>query len=236
MPKLSIEDLRIVYGPIVGTEGLALTLEAGETLALIGANGAGKSSTLKAIMGMATYSRGRITLDGNDIKGLIPSQIVRRGVGYSPEGRRVFPQLSVIDNLRVGGITRAAAELPERIECIYGYFPRLKERERQRAGSLSGGEQQMLAIGRALMSKPSLLMLDEPSLGLAPVIVERIGDILQEVQASEGLAVLLAEQNATWALSLAKRAVILDLGRISMTGDAAQLLDDPNVRKAYLGV
>ena len=236
MPKLSIEDLRVVYGPIVGTEGLALTLEAGETLALIGANGAGKSSTLKAIMGMATYSRGRITLDGNDIKGLIPSQIVRRGVGYSPEGRRVFPQLSVIDNLRVGGITRAAAELPERIERIYGYFPRLKERERQRAGSLSGGEQQMLAIGRALMSKPSLLMLDEPSLGLAPVIVERIGDILQEVQASEGLAVLLAEQNATWALSLAKRAVILDLGRISMTGDAAQLLDDPNVRKAYLGV
>jgi branched-chain amino acid transport system ATP-binding protein len=236
MPKLSIEDLKVVYGPIVGTEGLALTLEAGETLALIGANGAGKSSTLKAIMGMATYSRGRITLDGSDIKGLKASQVVRRGVGYSPEGRRVFPQLSVIDNLRVGGITRAAVELPERIARIYGYFPRLKERERQRAGSLSGGEQQMLAIGRALMSKPSLLMLDEPSLGLAPVIVERIGDILQEVQATEGLAVLLAEQNATWALSLAKRAVILDLGRVSMTGDAAQMLDDPNVRKAYLGV
>ena len=175
-------------------------------------------------------------LDGADLKGLKPSQVVRRGVGYSPEGRRVFPQLSVLDNLRVGGISRAKSELPGRIERIYGYFPRLKERADQRAGSLSGGEQQMLAIGRALMSKPTLLMLDEPSLGLAPVIVERIGEILAEMQASEGLAVLLAEQNATWALSLAKRAVILDVGRIRMTGDAAKLLDDPAVRKAYLGV
>jgi branched-chain amino acid transport system ATP-binding protein len=161
---------------------------------------------------------------------------VRRGIGFSPEGRRVFPQLSVLDNLKVGGITRDAAELPERIERIYGYFPRLKERADQRAGSLSGGEQQMLAIGRALMSKPSLLMLDEPSLGLAPVIVERIGEILAEVQATEGLAVLLAEQNATWALSLAKRGVILDRGRISMIGNAAELLENPDVRKAYLGV
>jgi branched-chain amino acid transport system ATP-binding protein len=162
--------------------------------------------------------------------------VVRRGVGYSPEGRRVFPQLSVIDNLKVGGIARAAHELPGRLDRIYDYFPRLKERTSQRAGALSGGEQQMLAIGRALMSQPSLLMLDEPSLGLAPVIVERIGDILREIQATEGLAVLLAEQNATWALSLARRAVILDVGRIRMTGDAAALLDDPAVRKAYLGV
>jgi len=236
MPKLVIENLKVTYGPIVGTDGVGLTLDAGETVALIGANGAGKSSTLKAILGMATYPQGTIVLDGHDLKGLRPSQVVRRGVGYSPEGRRVFPQLSVLDNLRVGGITRAKSELPGRIERIYGYFPRLKERADQRAGSLSGGEQQMLAIGRALMSKPRLLMLDEPSLGLAPVIVERIGEILAEVQASEGLAVLLAEQNATWALSLAKRAVILDVGRIRMTGDAAKLLDDPAVRKAYLGV
>jgi branched-chain amino acid transport system ATP-binding protein len=236
MLKLSIEDLKVTYGPIVATADLALTLQAGETLALIGANGAGKSSTLKAVMGMATYARGRIMLDGVDLKGLKPSQVVRRGVGYSPEGRRVFPQLSVLDNLKVGGISRSAAEVPERMQRIYGYFPRLKERERQQAGSLSGGEQQMLAIGRALMSKPSLLMLDEPSLGLAPVIVDRIGDILREVQASEGLAVLLAEQNATWALGLANRAVILDVGRTSMTGDAAQLLDHPDVRKAYLGI
>jgi branched-chain amino acid transport system ATP-binding protein len=236
MPKLVIDNLKVTYGPIVGTDGVGLSLDAGETVALIGANGAGKSSTLKAVLGMATYAQGTITLDGRDLKGLKPSQVVRRGVGYSPEGRRVFPQLSVLDNLRVGGFTRDTAELPERIERIYGYFPRLKERAGQRAGSLSGGEQQMLAIGRALMSKPTLLMLDEPSLGLAPVIVERIGDILAEVQASEGLAVLLAEQNATWALSLAKRAVILDVGRIRMTGDAARLLDDPDVRKAYLGV
>jgi branched-chain amino acid transport system ATP-binding protein len=236
MPKLSIEDLRVTYGPIVGTHGVTLTLEAGETLALIGANGAGKSSTLKAVLGMAEYSHGSIVLDGNNLKGLKPSQVVRRGVGYSPEGRRVFSELSVLDNLKVGGISRDPAEVTSRLESIYAYFPRLKERAGQRAGSLSGGEQQMLAIGRALMSKPTLLMLDEPSLGLSPILVERIGDIMREIQAAEGLTVLLAEQNATWALSLAKRAVILDLGRIRMTGDAAQLLDDPDVRKAYLGV
>jgi branched-chain amino acid transport system ATP-binding protein len=236
MPKLSVEGLKVTYGPIIGTDGVSLTVDEGETVALIGSNGAGKSSTLKAILGMVTYSEGRITLDGNDLKGLKPSQAMRRGIGFSPEGRRVFPQLSVLDNLRVGGISRPKEELPGAIERIYGYFPRLKERASQAAGSLSGGEQQMLAIGRALMSKPSLLMLDEPSLGLAPVIVERIGEVLGEIQASEGLAVLLAEQNATWALSLARRAVILDLGRIRMTGAAEALLDDPAVRRAYLGI
>jgi branched-chain amino acid transport system ATP-binding protein len=236
MPKLAIEDLRVTYGPIVGTDGVSLALEPGETVALIGANGAGKSSTLKAVLGMAGYARGRITLDGADLKGLKASEVVRRGVGYSPEGRRVFAQLSVLDNLKVGAIARAPAELPERLALIYGYFPLLEERARQRAGNLSGGEQQMLAIGRALMSRPAVLMLDEPSLGLAPVIVERIGDILRDIQAREGLAVLLAEQNATWALSLASRGVILDRGRVKMTGAAAALLDDPEVRRAYLGV
>jgi len=236
MPKLTVEGLKVTYGPIVGTDGVSFTLDAGETVALIGSNGAGKSSTLKAILGMVTYPQGRITLDGTDLKGLRPSQVMRRGIGYSPEGRRVFPQLSVSDNLQVGGISRSTSELPERMERIYGYFPRLKERAGQRAGSLSGGEQQMLAIGRALMSKPTLLMLDEPSLGLAPVIVERIGEVLAEIQASENLAVLLAEQNATWALSLARRGIILDLGRIRMTGEASALLDDPDVRRAYLGI
>lgn len=236
MPKLSVEGLKVTYGPIVGTDGVSFTVDEGETVALIGSNGAGKSSTLKAVLGMVTYAEGRIALDGVDLKGLRPSQAMRRGIGFSPEGRRVFPQLSVLDNLRVGAISRPKDELPQAIERVYGYFPRLKERATQAAGSLSGGEQQMLAIGRALMSKPSLLMLDEPSLGLAPVIVERIGDVLAEIQASEGLAVLLAEQNATWALSLARRAVILDLGRIRMTGDAATLLDDPDVRRAYLGL
>jgi branched-chain amino acid transport system ATP-binding protein len=235
MSKLSIEGLKVTYGPIVGTENIGFAIEPGETVALIGSNGAGKSSTLKAILGMVTYE-GRILLDGKDLKGLKPSQVMRLGIGYSPEGRRVFPQLSVLDNLRVGGITRPEAELPQRIERIYSYFPRLKERQGQAAGSLSGGEQQMLAIGRALMSKPTLIMLDEPSLGLAPVIVERIGEVLAEIQNTEGLAVILAEQNATWALSLAKRAVILDLGGIRMTGDAEKLLDDPEVRRAYLGI
>jgi branched-chain amino acid transport system ATP-binding protein len=236
MPKLAIEDLRVTYGPIVGTDGVSLALEPGETVALIGANGAGKSSTLKAVLGMASYARGRITLDGADLKGLKASEVVRRGVGYSPEGRRVFAQLSVLDNLKVGAISRARGELPDRLARVYGYFPLLEERTRQRAGNLSGGEQQMLAIGRALMSRPAVLMLDEPSLGLAPVIVERIGDILRDIQAREGLAVLLAEQNATWALSLASRAVILDRGKVKMTGAAAALLDDPEVRRAYLGV
>jgi branched-chain amino acid transport system ATP-binding protein len=235
MPKLRIDDLKVTYGPIVGTNGVALSLEPGETVTLIGANGAGKSSTLKAVLGMARYE-GRITLDGADLAGLKTSDVVRRGVGYAPEGRRVFPQLSVIDNLKAGALSRPAAEVPERLARIYRYFPRLKERASQRAGSLSGGEQQMLAIGRALMSKPSLLMLDEPSLGLAPVIVERIGEILQEISATEGIAVLLAEQNAAWALSLATRAVILDVGRVRMTGDAARLRNDPAVRRAYLGV
>jgi branched-chain amino acid transport system ATP-binding protein len=236
MPKLVIEGLRVTYGPIVGTDGVALALEAGETVALVGSNGAGKSSTLKAVLGMARYEAGAITLDGNDLKGLKPFEVVRRGVGFSPEGRRVFPQLSVLDNLKVGGITRARTEGPERLARIFGYFPRLQERANQRAGNLSGGEQQMLAIGRALMSRPAVLMLDEPSLGLAPVIVERIGEILREIQASEGIAVLLAEQNASWALSLAHRAVILDRGKVSMTGDAAALREDPAVRKAYLGI
>src|SRR5215472_6796516 len=235
MPKLAIDDLRVTYGPIVGTDGVSLALEPGETVALIGANGAGKSSTLKAVLGMASYTRGRITLDGTDLRGLKASEVVRRGVGYSPEGRRVFAQLSVLDNLKVGAIARAPAE-PDRLARVYGYFPLLEERARQRAGNLSGGEQQMLAIGRALMSRPAVLMLDEPSLGLAPVIVERIGDILRDIQTREGLAVLLAEQNATWALSLASRGVILDRGRVKMTGEAAALLDDPEVRRAYLGV
>ena len=235
MPKLSVESLKVTYGPIVGTEGVSFAIEPGETVALIGSNGAGKSSTLKAILGMVTYE-GRIAFGEQALKGLKPSQAMRLGIGFSPEGRRVFPQLSVLDNLRVGGISRPEIELPERIERIYGYFPRLKERRGQAAGSLSGGEQQMLAIGRALMSNPSLIMLDEPSLGLAPVIVERIGEVLGEIQKTEGLSVLLAEQNATWALSLARRAVILDLGRIRMTGEAEKLLDDPAVRRAYLGV
>jgi len=236
MPLLAIDKLEVRYGPIYGTHEVSLTLEPGETVALVGSNGAGKSSTLKAIMGIAPVARGAITLDGKSLLGLRPSDIVRQGIGYSPEGRRVFPYLSVRDNLEVGGFVTEKASVAQRMEQVFGYFPRLRERATQRAGSLSGGEQQMLAIGRALMSRPRIFLLDEPSLGLAPVIVERIGEIIEEIQRTEKLAVLLAEQNAVWALAIARRAAILELGRVVAEGSAESLRADPQVQRAYLGI
>jgi branched-chain amino acid transport system ATP-binding protein len=236
MALLDVAGLEVRYGRIRGTSDVSFAVEVGEVVALIGSNGAGKSSTLKAILGMASFAGGRITFEGKPLAGARTSDLVRRGIAYSPEGRRVFPHLSVAENLRVGGYTRSAEEIGVRMEQVYGYFPRLKERARQLAGSLSGGEQQMLAIGRALMSRPRLFLLDEPSLGLAPIVVERIGDILIEVQEREGLAIVLAEQNAGWALGLAHRGVILELGRTILVGDAAAMMEDPNVRTAYLGV
>ncbi|MFM9939470.1 MAG: ABC transporter ATP-binding protein [Hyphomicrobiaceae bacterium] len=236
MPLLQVDQLEVRYGQIRGTQDVSFTLETGETLALVGSNGAGKTSTLKAILGMAAYAKGEIRLNGQLLAGKKPSEIVRLGVGYSPEGRRVFPQMSVAENLKVGAFTRAPAETAVRMEQIFGYFPRLKERASQRAGSMSGGEQQMLAIGRALMSYPKVFLLDEPSLGLAPVIVGRIGELLAEIQAKEGLAVILAEQNANWALRVARRAVIIELGRVTMTGPARELAANPDVQRAYLGL
>jgi branched-chain amino acid transport system ATP-binding protein len=236
MPLLTLNNLNVRYGQIAGTNDLSFELEQGEILALVGSNGAGKSSTLKAILGIASYRSGQILWQGEDLKGRRPSEIVRKGIGFSPEGRRVFPGLTVFENLNVGAYSRPKGELAERIEQIYDYFPRLRERSSQRASSLSGGEQQMLAIGRALMSRPKLFLLDEPSLGLAPIIVERIGDILKGVQQREGLTVILAEQNANWALALADRAVILELGRKAAEGPSAELLRDPKVQSAYLGI
>jgi branched-chain amino acid transport system ATP-binding protein len=236
MPLLTLNNLNVHYGQIAGTNDLSFELEQGEILALVGSNGAGKSSTLKAILGMASYRSGQILWQGEDLKGRRPSEIVRKGIGFSPEGRRVFPGLTVFENLNVGAYSRPKGELAERIEQIYDYFPRLRERSSQRASSLSGGEQQMLAIGRALMSRPKLFLLDEPSLGLAPIIVERIGDILKGVQQREGLTVILAEQNANWALALADRAVILELGRKAAEGPSVELLRDPKVQSAYLGI
>ena len=233
---LSVEDLEVRYGRVRGTTAVSFTVAEGEIVALVGSNGAGKSSTLKAILGMVTIGGGRITWRGSDLAGQRPNQVMRHGIGYSPEGRRVFTHLSVEENLLVGGYTRRAGDNAERMAQIYGYFPRLRERRRQLAGNLSGGEQQMLAIGRALMSRPKLFLLDEPSLGLAPIIVERIGEILLEIQAREGLAVVLAEQNAYWALGLANRAVIVELGRSGAEGNAAELMQDPRIRSAYLGV
>ena len=235
MSLLELRDVEVSYGSVRATHGISLAVDEGETLALVGSNGAGKSSTLKAIMGMAPVSSGHVRLNGVEVNGLRPSQVVRHGVAYSPEGRRVFPLLSVLDNLRTGAFTLPRARLAARFAQMYSYFPVLKERGGQLAGSLSGGEQQMLAIARALMSCPRLFLLDEPSLGLAPVIVQRIGQLIIEIQKSEGLAVILAEQNALWAMGLAQRTAVIDLGRIQLEGPSRVLRDNEDVRRTYLG-
>jgi branched-chain amino acid transport system ATP-binding protein len=235
MALLEINDLGVRYGAVAGTNGLTLALEEAETLALVGANGAGKSSTVRAIIGLAQYPSGDIRLRGASLKGQKPFQIVKQGIGYSPEGRRVFAPMSVIDNLWAGAFTRKREESRSRLDQIFGYFPRLKERAQQRAGSLSGGEQQMLAIGRALMARPVILLLDEPSLGLAPIVVEQIGKILQTIQRQEGLSVLLAEQNVRWALSVASNAVVIQLGKVTLSGPSQTLRNEPLVREAFLG-
>jgi branched-chain amino acid transport system ATP-binding protein len=236
MSLLAVNDLQVRYGQVTGTNGFSFQLGEGESLALVGSNGAGKSSTMKAIMGLVPLAGGDILWRGESLKGKKPSDIVRLGIGFSPEGRRVFPQLSVYENLKVGAFSRQDGSFESRLEQIYGYFPRLKERSSQRSSSLSGGEQQMLAIGRALMSFPKLFLLDEPSLGLAPIIVERIGEILLEVQKREGIAIILAEQNANWAMQVASRAVILELGVKTAEGASAELMRDPKVQSAYLGI
>jgi branched-chain amino acid transport system ATP-binding protein len=235
MPLLELDDVEVSYGSVRATHGISLTVEEGQSLALVGSNGAGKSSTLKAIMGMAPVSRGRVRMNGTDVTGLKPSQVVRLGVGYAPEGRRVFPLLSVLDNLRTGAFTLPRARFKSRLEQMYTYFPRLQERAGQLCGSLSGGEQQMLAIARALMSCPRLFLVDEPSLGLAPVIVQRIGQLIIEIQRAEGLAVILAEQNALWAMGLAQRTAVIDLGRIQLEGLSEVVRHNEDVRRAYLG-
>ena len=235
MSLLELRDVEVSYGSVRATHGISLSVDEGDTLALVGSNGAGKSITLKAILGMAPVSGGTVRIAGTRTAGLAPSRIVRLGIGYCPEGRRVFPMHSVLDNLRAGAFTLPRARFRGRLEQMFGYFPRLKERASQMAGSLSGGEQQMLAIARALMSCPKLFLLDEPSLGLAPVIVQRIGELIREIQKSEGLAVILAEQNALWAMGLARRTAVIELGRIRLEGASDTLRNDENVRKAYLG-
>jgi branched-chain amino acid transport system ATP-binding protein len=234
MLLLTLTDLQVRYGQIFGTHGLSFELGERETLALVGANGAGKSSTLRAIVGIVKYD-GDVLWQGRSLKRIKTSKIVRLGIGFSPEGRRVFPQLSVYENLKIGAYSRPEG-FEERVEQMFTYFPQLRGRSRQRASSLSGGEQQMLAIGRALMSRPKLFLLDEPSLGLAPIIVEKIGDILKEVQEREGISIILAEQNARWAMTLASRAIILELGRKVAEGLSSELMGDPKVQSAYLGI
>lgn len=236
MALLEVDSIQVRYGQVYGTKSVSLTLDSGQCLALVGSNGSGKSSTLKAIMGMVGYTVGDVRFAGASLKGKRAADISRLGIGLSPEGRRVFPLMSVLENLRVGAYTAPAADFAARVEQIFGYFPRLKERMKQRASSLSGGEQQMLAIGRALMARPKILLLDEPSLGLAPIITERIGELLIEIRKREGMAMILAEQNANWALRIAPRAVLLELGTSAQPREAAELLEDPEVQRAYLGV
>ena len=234
MSLLKVDDIHVYYGNIHAIKGISFEVNEGEIVTLIGANGAGKSTTLNTIAGLMKPRSGQITFDGKNLASVPASRIVSLGMALCPEGRRVFQQMSVRENLEMGGYTRPATEIPASLEDVFTRFPRLKEREKQVAGTLSGGEQQMLAMGRALMSKPKLLMLDEPSMGLAPILVEQIFDIIKELHAT-GTTVLLVEQNAQMALSIADRAYVLGTGRITMSGPAAEVLADDRVRSAYLG-
>ena len=234
LPLLKVNNLHVYYGAIHAIKGISLEVNEGEIVTLIGANGAGKSTTLNTIVGLLKPRQGSIAIAGMPVDGISASKMVYRGLSLCPEGRRIFQQMTVKDNLVMGGFSRPNEELQASLEHVYSFFPRLKEREKQIAGTLSGGEQQMLAMGRALMSKPRLMMLDEPSMGLAPILVDQIFEIIRELHSS-GVTILLVEQNAQMALSVADRAYVLETGTISMSGNAQDLLQNDDVRKAYLG-
>lgn len=231
---LSAEDLNVFYGSIHAVKGVSFDVNEGEIVTLIGANGAGKSTTLNTIAGLLHSKTGSVTFMGENLGKIPPHKIVSRGMALVPEGRRVFLQMSVQDNLEMGAYTKKGVETSGDMEKIYEQFPRLKERRRQVAGTLSGGEQQMLAMGRALMSHPKLLMLDEPSMGLAPLLVEQIFEIIQRLN-KDGSTILLVEQNAQMALSIAHRGYVLETGKIVTTGPSHELLASPAIKKAYLG-
>jgi len=231
---LKVNDIDVFYGNIHAIKGVSFDVHKGEIVTLIGANGAGKSTILKSISGLLRAKAGKISFLDSDINSVSPYNIVKRGLVQVPEGRRIFLKMSVQQNLEMGNYIHKNNDMSERIEEIFVRFPRLKERRKQLGGTLSGGEQQMLAIGRALMTKPTLLMLDEPSMGLAPILVEQIFDIITELNEA-GVTVLLVEQNARMALSVAHRGYVLETGRIVATDDAKKLLDNEAVRKAYLG-
>lgn len=235
MSILHVEDLNVYYGSIHAVKGISFDVEEGEIVTLIGANGAGKSTTLNTVAGLLKPREGKVEFEGESLLGIPPHKIVSRGMALCPEGRRVFLQMSVRDNLEMGAFTRTnSAEVADSLEMVFERFPRLKEREGQSAGTLSGGEQQMLAMGRALMSKPRLLMLDEPSMGLAPILVQEIFNIIKALH-DAGTTVLLVEQNARMALSIADRAYVLETGKVSMSGNAGDLANDERVKQAYLG-
>jgi len=233
---LRLEDVHTFYGRIEALKGISLEVREGEIVTLIGANGAGKSTTLRSISGLNQARKGTITFQGQDITRRAPHEIVELGISQSPEGRRLFPRMSVLENLEMGAFQRKnRAEIKEDVERVYSLFPRLAERKNQKGGTLSGGEQQMCAMGRALMARPKLLMLDEPSLGLAPIFVEKIFEIVGEIN-EQGTTVLLVEQNALMALDASRRGYVLETGRVVLTDDAKRLRENEQVRKTYLGV
>ena len=232
---LKIEDLKVAYGKIQALWGVSIEIPEGEIVSLVGANGAGKTTLLKTISGILRGQSGAILFDGKPIERLLPGDIVRLGIIQVPEGRKLFPEMTVLDNLLMGGYTVKPSALKPRLDHVYHIFPVLEERQKQIAGTLSGGEQQMVAIGRSLMAEPRLLMLDEPSLGLAPVLVEEMFQVIEEINRS-GVTVLLVEQNTQHALSVAHKGFVMELGRIVLAGSGQELLADENVRKAYLGL
>lgn len=232
---LEVKDLNLYYGAIHALKGISLTVKDGELVSLIGSNGAGKTSTLHAISGLLPISSGSLTLDGRDLWKVHPNKIINLGLAHVPEGRHVFARMTVEENLLMGAyIIRDSKKIMKNLEKVYSYFPRLRERYKQLAGTLSGGEQQMLATGRALMTDPSILLMDEPSMGLSPLLVKEIFSIIQTLHDS-GITILLVEQNAKMALAVSDRAYVLETGKISMSGPASELANDDRVRKAYLG-
>jgi branched-chain amino acid transport system ATP-binding protein len=233
-PMLVLDDVHTYYGNIHALRGISLDVNKGEIVTLIGANGAGKTTTLKTISGLLHPRQGTVKFEGEDISHVPAHRLVTRGIGQAPEGRRIFSRLTVMENLQMGGFTRKAAEIKEDTERVFELFPRLRERSSQKGGTLSGGEQQMLAIGRAMMARPRVLLLDEPSLGLAPILVQQIFAIIKEINA-QGTTILLVEQNALQALSIANRGYVLQTGHVVLSGPAQDLIVNEMVRKAYLG-
>ncbi|MCA8155007.1 ABC transporter ATP-binding protein [Burkholderia contaminans] len=232
---LKIKGLQVNYGGIQAVKGVDMEVRQGELVTLIGANGAGKTTTMKAITGLKAYSAGDIEYEGKSIKGIPTHELLKRGLAMVPEGRGIFARMSIVENMQMGAYLRNDNEqIKKDVDRMFGFFPRLKERATQLAGTLSGGEQQMLAMSRAILSKPKLLLLDEPSMGLSPIMVEKIFEVVREIS-KEGITVLLVEQNARLALQAADRGYVMDSGTVTMEGDAKQMLDDPKVRAAYLG-
>ena len=235
MALLEVSDIRTFYGNIEALKGVSLEVQEGEIVTLIGSNGAGKSTTLRSISGLTAPREGSISFDGNEIGETPPQEIVRLGISQSPEGRKCFQRMTARENLELGAYLRRDSNVERDLRRVYELFPRLEEREAQKAGTMSGGEQQMLAIGRALMAAPKLLLLDEPSMGIAPILVERIYETIVQIN-EQGTTILLVEQNANFALGVSKRGYVLETGKVALSDDADALRDNPDVQKAYLGV